>query len=299
MPALVGLAAAAAAGLAWFAGTRESPIVEPAVERPLPAPESGSANDKELRVCADPNNLPFSNQARQGFENKLVEMIAADLRKKVRYTWWAQRRGNVRESLNAGRCDLVPGVASSLEMLATTRPYYRSTYVAVTRSDRALDIRSFDDPRLARLKVGVQLIGDDGSNTPPAHALTHRGHIGNIRGYTVYGDYSKPEPQREIVDAVARGEVDVAFVWGPVAGYFARKAGTRLTLTPTPPFDGPKLPMIYDVSMGVRKTDPRLRDQLDEALAGREADIAALLRSYRVPLVSAEGTARSLERDER
>jgi mxaJ protein len=241
-----------------------------------------------LRVCADPNNLPFSNRAGEGFENKLVEMIAADLGRTVRYTWWAQRRGNVRETLNAGICDLIPGVGSSLEMLATTRPYYRSTYVAVTRSDRALGIRSFDDPRLGRMKIAVQLIGDDGSNTPPAHALTRRGYITNIRGYTVYGDYSKPAPQREIVDAVARGEVDIAFVWGPVAGYFAKRAGAKLELTATPPFDGPRLPMIYDVSMGVRKADPKLKGQLEQALAKLGPDIAALLRDYDVPTVSAQ-----------
>lgn len=240
---------------------------------------------KELRVCADPNNLPFSNNARQGFENKLVEMIAADLGKTVRYTWWAQRRGNVRETLNAGRCDVVPGVGSSLEMLATTRPYYRSTYVAVTLAGRGPIVRSFDDPRLANMKIGVQLIGDDGSNTPPAHALTRRGHIANIRGYTVYGDYSKPTPQRDILDAVARGDVDIAFVWGPVAGYFANQVKGPLTLTPTPPFDGPRLPMIYDVSMGVRKADLGLKAQLEVSLVNRQADIAKLLAEFSVPIV--------------
>jgi mxaJ protein len=210
-------------------------------------------------------------------------MIAADLGRTVRYTWWAQRRGNVRETLNSGRCDAIPGVSSSLEMLATTRPYYRSTYVAVTRADRNLAIASFDDPRLAGLKIGVQLIGDDGSNTPPAHALTRRGHIANIKGYTVYGDYSKPAPQREIIEAVARGDVDIAFVWGPVAGYFAKRSPARLTLTPTPPFDGPRLPLIYDVSMGVRKADAGLKAQLEASLDKRRGEIAALLRAYGVP----------------
>jgi mxaJ protein len=283
---LAAVGAFAAAGSALFYGTRESRIEEPATEQPAPVPPSGPRDDRELRVCADPNNLPFSNKAGEGFENKLVEMVAADLHKNVRYTWWAQRRGNVRETLNAGRCDLIPGVASSLEMLATTRPYYRSTYVAVTRSDRAFDFRSFDDPRLGTMRIGVQLIGDDGSNTPPAHALTRRGHVRNIRGYTVYGDYSKPAPQREIVDAVARGEVDIAFVWGPVAGYFGSRAGAKLTMAPTPPFDGPRLPMIYDVSMGVRKADMKLKAQLERALARRRADISALLHAYGVPIVS-------------
>jgi mxaJ protein len=274
-----------AAAIAAFAAAGAL-VVSARGSRAPAAPEPLPPTDKELRVCADPNNLPFSNQAGEGFENKLVEMIAADLGRTVRYTWWAQRRGNVRETLNAGRCDLIPGVASSLEMLATTRPYYRSTYVAVTRADRNLAIRSFDDPRLGKLKIGVQLIGDDGSNTPPAHALTRRGHIDNIRGYTVYGDYSSSAPQRKIVDAVARGEVDVAFVWGPVAGYFARKAKAGLSLSPTPPFDGPRLPMIYDVSVGLRKGDTKLKAQLEAVLAKRKEEISELLLAYRVPTVA-------------
>lgn len=241
---------------------------------------------RELKVCADPNNLPFSNQAQQGFENKLVDVIAKDLGATVSYTWWAQRRGNLRETLKAGDCDIVPGIGSNVEMAGTTRPYYRSTYVAVTRADRHLDISSFDDPLLKTLKIGVQLIGaDGGSNTPPAHALTRRG-IGNVRGYTVYGDYEQPDVQAAIMKAVANGEVDIAFVWGPTAGYYADKEGVPLKLTPVMPhFDGPQLPMIFDVSMGTRREDEALRDELEAALDRHQAEIKALLAQYHVPLV--------------
>src|SRR5215210_5876209 len=141
---------------------------------------AGCGSHAPLRVCADPNNLPFSNQARQGLENKLVELVAADQGRTVEYVWWAQRRGNVRETLKAGRCDVIPGIGAGLDMLATTRPYYSSTYVAVTRADRNLTIASFDDPRLRHLKLAVQLIGDDFSNPPPAHALAGRGIVGNV-----------------------------------------------------------------------------------------------------------------------
>ena len=144
---------------------------------------------RELRVCADPNNMPFSNRAGQGFENKIAEVIAQSVGATLSYTWWAQRRGHVRNTLRADLCDLWPGVASGLEMLATTRPYYRSTYVFVTRSDRDLHISSFDDPRLRQLIVGVQMIGNDAQNTPPTHALARRGIVENVRGYLVYGDY--------------------------------------------------------------------------------------------------------------
>src|SRR6185437_16735276 len=142
-----------------------------------------------LRVCADPNNLPFSNRAQQGFENRIADLIGHELGEPVTYDWWAQRRGFARNTLNADECDLVVGTVAGMEMLATTRPYYRSTYVFVTRRDRHLDIRSLDDPRLRHLRIGVQLIGDDFSNTPPAHALARRGIVQNVRGYPVQGNY--------------------------------------------------------------------------------------------------------------
>jgi mxaJ protein len=242
----------------------------------------------ELRVCADPNNLPFSNATGQGFENKLAELVAADLGADVRYTWWAQRRGNVRETLKANRCDVIPGVGAGLEMLATTRPYYNSTYVAVTRADRGLAISSFDDPRLRDLRIGVQMIGDDFANTPPAHALARRGLVANVRGYMVYGDYGRPAPQAEIVRAVAAGEVDVAFVWGPVAGYFARRQPVPLRLTPMPPADpSAGMPMAFAVAMGVRRDDSELKARLERSLERRAPEIRRLLASYAVPLAAA------------
>lgn len=245
---------------------------------------SAATPQRELRVCADPNNLPFSNRAGEGFENKLAEVIAADLGAKLTYIWWAQRRGNVRESLNERRCDLIPGIGSNLEMLATTRPYYRSTYVAVTR--RGLDVATFDDPKLRTLKIGVQMIGDDFANTPPAHALARRRIIDNVRGYMVYGDYGQAAPQVDIVSAVASGEIDVAFVWGPVAGYFAKRQTVPLKVVPVKPrFDSPLFPMLFDVSVGMRKGDLLLKAEVEQVLANRSSAIRALLVDYGVPLV--------------
>jgi len=239
-----------------------------------------------LRVCADPNNLPYSNAAGEGFENKIVQAIAAELGATVQYTWWAQRRGFARNTLNAGSCDVVAGVASNQGMLGTTQPYYRSSYVFVSRADRHLDLASLDDPRLHQLRLGVQLIGDDGTNTPPAHALARRGITGNVRGYTVYGDYRDPAPQSAIVDAVGAGDVDAAIVWGPTAGYFAARQKVPLALAPVQPWlDGPLWPMVFDVSMAVRKDDRALRRELNRALEHRRAEIAAILAAYHVPVV--------------
>jgi mxaJ protein len=251
------------------------------------SPASAGARDaKALRVCADPNNLPFSNSAQQGFENRIVALVGTELGQRVEYTWWAQRRGFVRNTLNANSCDLVAGTASGMEMLVTTRPYYKSTYVFVSRHDRHHDIRSFDDVRLRRLKIGVQLIGDDGANTPPVHALANRGITKNIVGYTVYGDYAQANPASRIVDAVADGRVDVAVVWGPLAGYFAKRSTVALDVVPvTPRIDLPYLPFVFDVAMGVRRGDSIFRAQLDEIIARRKPTIDSILDAYAVPRV--------------
>jgi mxaJ protein len=242
-----------------------------------------SAAERELRVCADPNNLPFSNEHGEGFENKIAELIARQLSARLSYTWWAERRGFVRNTLNAGTCDLVSGTTNGIEMLRTTRPYYRSGFAFVTRKDDP-QISSFDDPRLHTLKIGIQLVGEDGSNPPPAEALARRGLIDNVRGYSVYGDYRDETPTAAIVDAVANGDIDVAVVWGPVAGYFASREPVPLRVTlVTPQNDGPRLPMVFDINMGVRKDDPNLRDEVNAALAKLQPQIDAVLARYGVP----------------
>jgi mxaJ protein len=238
-----------------------------------------------LRVCSDPNNLPFSNKKGEGFENKIAELIAHDLGTVVEYTWWAQRRGFLRNTLSAGLCDVVMGYPSHADPVLTTTPYYRSTYVFVTRASRHLRIRSFDEPTLRKLRIGVQLVGDDGANSPPAHSLSRRGIVTNLVGYTVYGDYRTNSPPSEIVAAVARGDVDVATVWGPLAGYFAALQSVPLDLVPVQPqLDGP-LPQAFDISMAVRKGDTARLRQLDDLLQRHRRDVDAILARYHVPRV--------------
>jgi mxaJ protein len=245
---------------------------------------------RTLTACADPNNLPFSNSAGQGFENKLAELIASDLHAKLQYVWWAQRRGYVRNTLNERKCDFWPGIGSNVEMVATTRPYYRSTYVFVTREAADLKGLTLDDPRLKHLKIGVQMVGNDATNTPPAHALAARGIIDNVRGYMLYGDYAKPNPPAEIVRAVERGDVDVALVWGPLAGYFGARSPVPLRLEPvTPWMANMQWPMQFDISVGVQKSDQKLLKDIDGVLAKRAPEIRTLLARYHVPMVSAEG----------
>jgi mxaJ protein len=202
----------------------------------------------------------------------------------VNYVWWAQRRGYVRNTLTEAKCDVWPGVASGVDRIATTRPYYRSTYVFVTRASDALAGLTFDDSRLRERTIGVQMIGDNAMNTPPAHSLARRGLTQNVRGYMLYGDYSKPNPPAEIVRAVAKGDIDIAVVWGPLAGYFAARSKVPLRVEPvSPAIDSAQYPMTFQIAMGVRRDNTALRDQLNTLLAQDTSKINALLTSYRVP----------------
>ncbi len=244
------------------------------------------ASARELRVCADPNNLPFSDAQERGFENRIAKIVAREMGAEVSYVWRAQRRAFVRETLSAGVCDLILGLPAGFERARTTPPYYRSAYAFVTRPGEPA-VSSFDDPGLRERTVGVQLIGDDGWNTPPAHALSERGIIANVRGYTVQGDYGREAPAARIVEAVASHEIDVAVVWGPLAGWAAARETPPLVVTP---FEGAKdrtgLPMAFAIAMGVRHGDEALADEVTRALFHRRDDILAALAQWHVPLVT-------------
>jgi quinoprotein dehydrogenase-associated probable ABC transporter substrate-binding protein len=239
-----------------------------------------------LRVCEDPNNLPYSNRREQGFENRLANLIADDLGARVQYTWWPQRRGFLRNTLWAHACDLVMGVPPGTERVLTTTPYYRSTYVFVSRKDRNLHIRSLDDTLLRKLQIGVQLVGDDYANTPPVHALSRRGIRGNLVGFSVFGDYSQENPPARIIDAVVARTVDVAVAWGPLAGYFAKHSPVPLELVPvSPAVDPPALRFTFDISLAVRTGETAFRDELEAILQRKRAAVDAILKDYGVPRV--------------
>jgi mxaJ protein len=241
---------------------------------------------RPLRVCADPNNMPFSNAREEGLENALARLVARDLDAELTYTWLPQRRGFVRNTLAAGRCDVMMEVPVGFERAATTQPYYRSTYAFVHRADRLRNLRSFDDPRLRKVRIGVQTIGDDYANSPPADALARRGLAANVVGYPVYGDYSSEAPLSPIVDAVARGDIDVALVWGPAAGWLARRERVPLMVVPVVDRDPASTAhLTFDIAMGVRRDDRELRARLDEVIARRKRDIDRLLARFRVPRI--------------
>lgn len=238
-----------------------------------------------LRVCADPNNLPFSNRAGEGFEDKIAALVARDLHMGVSHAYALQNERFLKHTMDARKCDVVMGVATGLDGLDTTRPYYESSYVFVTRAP--LRITSFADPRLRSLKIGAHLIGDDA--TPPMLALGRLGIVSNVQGFLVQGDFDKPNPAARPVEAVANKRIDVAAVWGPFAGYFARTSRVPLNITPVAGTERfAPLRFRFAIAMGVRKGDP-LRTKLDAVIVRERGAIHGILAAYGVPEVNEHG----------
>jgi mxaJ protein len=260
----------------------------------LAAAPSNLGADGRLRVCADPNNLPFTDARGAGFENANARVLARDLGTTVDYTWRPQRRGFLRETLDARACDVVMGLPAHMNGVRTTRPYYRSTYVFVSRAEAALALASLDDPRLRHLRLGIPLVGDDGASTPPGLALAARGLVSNVVGYSAYGDYSTESPPSQLIRGVARREVDVALAWGPLAGYYATRQRERLVVHPIRPGrDDPR--MVFDIAVAVRRDDGARAARLQRALDRRRREVDAVLARFGVPRVDAPAPAAAPE----
>ncbi len=252
-----------------------------------------------LRVCSDPNDLPFSNMQKQGFENKLAEMVGDELQRPVEFAWWPPRARFKEKWLKANRCDLVMGTTAASDDLLTTQPYYRSSYVFVSRRDRNIQVASLRDASLRSYRIGAHIIGDDGETVPPAQEMAQHGLVNNIVGYSLYGDPLSQNPSADIITAVANGDLDLAVAWGPLAGYFARSSAVPLQITPIcQPPQASAIPVAFNISMGVTAGNTGLRDQLDDFIQAHQKDIRALLLSYGVPLIDAENAATSGSRSD-
>jgi mxaJ protein len=254
--------------------------------RPVDAGQGKNEGKKRFRVCADPENMPFSNRQLEGFENKIAAVMAKALGAAPSYIWWGQRRGFIRNTMNAtleeARCDIVIGVPQGYDLVRTTKPYYRSTYVFVYPKGKGRQIRSMDDPILKTLKIGVHLLGEDYANPPPAHELAKRGIVKQVIGFNTF--YSPQNPPSTIIDAVAGGKIDVAIVWGPAVGYFVAHQRVPLEVVPVPS-GKMDLPFAFDISMGVRPGDEALKAELEQVLEQKHDEIMKILKDYGVPLL--------------
>jgi mxaJ protein len=274
-------------GLLLFAALAAVPRTAAAQELRPNIPKPGI-----LRVCADPDNMPLSNQKGEGFEQKIAELIAKEWNAKVEYAWWPVRRGFFARALNGRYCDVAIQAPSLFDMAGVTKPYFRSGYVFVTRKDSGLDIKSLADPRLKKLKIGVNLLNSDAENTPPAMALSRYGVVGNLVGYSTF--YTATERPENIITDVAKKNTDVAIVWGPLAGYFAKQSPVPLTITPLAERDSlSDVPFRFNIGIGVRRRDVALRDSLSSVLDRKQPEIQTILQQYGVPMFPIEEPVRS------
>jgi mxaJ protein len=230
-----------------------------------------------LRICADPDNPPYSMRDGSGFDNRIARVIAEQLERKPVFVWARERRGFIREQFNKNGCDVLMGVPVGMRSVMTTTPYYRSTYLFVTRAQDRLQLASFSDPKLDHRRIGLQIMEEDLS--PPSLPLIRSGHAGQLVGFDSFGTHAA-----DIVRAVANRKVDIAVVWGPLAGYAAaRRSG--IELKPVSPQVDAGIPFTFALAVGVHKRDGQLREQIDNAIRAKQKTITAILTSYHVPLL--------------
>jgi quinoprotein dehydrogenase-associated probable ABC transporter substrate-binding protein len=255
-----------------------------ALASPARAQRPGPLEPGLVRVCADPDNMPSSNDKSEGYENKIATLIAQELKAKLEYIWYPTRRGYFR-ILNGMYCDMALEAPAGMDMAGSTKPYFRSGYVFVTRQGGGLeDVSSLADPRLKKLKIGVNIYTSDAENSPPAMALSHHGVVGNLKGYSTFFDQNtRPE---DIIKAVASKDVDIAIAWGPLAGYFAKQSSVPLVLKLLPASDSlSDFPFQYNIGIAVRRRDKEFRDSLQAVLDRKKPEIEAILKQYAVPLL--------------
>jgi quinoprotein dehydrogenase-associated probable ABC transporter substrate-binding protein len=249
---------------------------------PVVAETGGLVDRSQLKVCADPNNLPFSDEKKEGFENKIADLIGADLDLPVDYVWFPQVVGFVRNTLRAHLCDLVMGTVAGDEVMQTTNPYYFTTYVMVYRADKGLHLEGMQDPQLATLRLGVV------AGTPPADLLARYDLMSHTKPYALTIDTRVASPTHQMVQDVVDGTIDVGFLWGPIAGYYRKRDNLPLTLVPLKSEPGAAR-MEYHIAMGVRADEAEWRRRINAEIVKRQSDITAILRDYGVPLLDAQG----------
>lgn len=242
--------------------------------------EARAAEDPNtFRVCAPRDNLPFSNEQKEGFENKIAEVLAKDLGKKLEFTFWYDRQGFYRNTLNAYKCDVVIGTATEADITLNSKPYYRSGYVFVYKKSSGYTIKDYDSPDLRKTKIGVI------QESPPTRPLSDKGLLDNSLPYRIQRDLNLPPSF--LVDDLIKGNIDVAIVWGPIGGYFAKQAKEELVVVPVPEYEetNPHGKSYWNISVGVRKKDKERLAMINEALERRKDDIMKILDDYGIPHV--------------
>jgi quinoprotein dehydrogenase-associated probable ABC transporter substrate-binding protein len=250
------------------------------------AAASGEIIDRnELRVCADPNNLPFSNEKGEGFENRIAGLLGEEMKLPVKFVYFPQVTGFVRNTLGAHACDLIMGAVVGDDIVQTTNPYYYSGYFAVYPKDKGFTFTGFDDPRLQTMRIGII------SATPPSNLLVRHHLMEHARPYALMADTRYESPTHQMIEDIADGTIDIGLLWGPIAGYYAKRAKVPLAITLLPSEPGAPR-MDYHIAMGVRANEPEWRRRVNAAIRKGQSQIDAILGQYGVPLLDEEGRLR-------
>ncbi|MGF7174893.1 quinoprotein dehydrogenase-associated putative ABC transporter substrate-binding protein [Azospirillum doebereinerae] len=242
-----------------------------------------------VRICADANLLPFSNDRLEGFENEIARLIGEDLQRPVVYFWWPQTIGFVRNTLRARQCDLVMGTASGEEQMQNTNPYYRTVYALVYRTASGIRAESLADPSLREARIGIV-------ERTPAATLMRRYGLTKTEPYQLNTDTRANNPAKDAIDDVASGRTDAAVIWGPIAGYHAARRAEPLTVVPLVK-EAAVSHLQFDISMGIRADEPEWKHWLNGFIARRQADIDGILLRYHVPLVAPDGTLKTAAKE--
>lgn len=244
----------------------------------------GEASAGVVRVCADPDNMPFSNDKGEGFENKLAELIAAKLDDSVDYTWFSESSGYVPNAVGSDACDLIMGYAQGTGLIEDSNPYYRTSYVLIYRqgdSDLA-GVDRLSDPRLKGKRIGLF------ARTPPASILALYGLGANTEPFEVNTGDSASKAAEAMIEEIASGKLDAGLLWGPVGGYYAQRSPVPLTMVPLVKENaGPST--IYGITLGLRPNDPQWKHQINKVIAENEREIDGILQSYNVPVLDPDG----------
>jgi quinoprotein dehydrogenase-associated probable ABC transporter substrate-binding protein len=234
---------------------------------------------KVLRVCADPRNLPFSNEKGEGFENKLAELFAEKLQKKLDYMYFPQATGFVRLTLGAHRCDVIMGYPQGDDLVQGTNPYYRTAYALISKPGSGLDdVTTLEDPRLKSKHIGVV------AGTPPATNMAAAGLMANAKPYPLMIDTRVDSSAQSMIDDLTKGDIDAGVLWGPMAGYYAKKSNPALHVAAlVKETSGPR--MVYRIGMGVRTADQNWKRQLNRLIQENQPAINKILLDYGVPLL--------------
>ena len=234
-----------------------------------------------LRVCTDANNLPFSNDKGEGFENKIAQLLAGELGVPVRYTYFPDTVGFIRNTLSARKCDLIIGTVAGNNLVQNTNPYYRSAYAFVYRQN-GHPVTSIDDPVLQSASIGIV------AGTPPVTLLAQKGLLGHLHSYQLLVDTRFNSPARDLVHDVATGAIDVGILWGPIAGYFAKRETPPLVIAPLQAPQGP-MQLDFRITMGMRPNEPEWKRTINSLIRKKQKEIDEILLSYGVPLLDEKG----------